>query len=137
MTELHDEKRAEGQHEPDGTWAGWVAIIGGGLLLMVILALLGIWIAFKTVLPHQPLVGAEVEWNQQQAAPGVEPNQAYGREKLLAEEETFLGNYAWLDEERGIARIPIERGIEIMAERKLIANWPAIAMPNSTDGEAK
>jgi hypothetical protein len=40
---------------------------------------------------------------------------------LRAEEEERLTSYGWVDAERGVVRIPIERAIEITAERGLPA----------------
>jgi hypothetical protein len=38
---------------------------------------------------------------------------------LRAEEEAVLKTYGWIDREKGIVRIPIDRAIEIVAERGL------------------
>ena len=39
--------------------------------------------------------------------------------KLRAEENELLGSYAWLDKNSGTVRIPIERAIDLIAERGL------------------
>jgi len=36
---------------------------------------------------------------------------------MEAETDRLLGGYAWVDRERGLVRIPIERAMEIVAER--------------------
>jgi hypothetical protein len=38
----------------------------------------------------------------------------------VAREEAILDSYAWIDRKAGIARIPIDRAIEMLAER----GWP-------------
>ena len=38
---------------------------------------------------------------------------------LRAEEDAILKTYGWIDREKGIVRIPIDRAIEILAERGL------------------
>lgn len=124
------------QHEPDSIWSRSLAAIGIGLLLLVIVTLFGVGLAFKIFFPQKPPINAADAWSRQ-PAPGVQPNQAYDYEQLLAEEKTFLGQYAWQDKDRGIARIPIERGIEIMAERKLHVSWPAEQPVDPTNKEAK
>lgn len=136
-TEVDHNDNAVRRHEPDAVWAGTVASIGIGLLLLVILGLIGIAIAFKILIPSQPLVGAGDEWIRQHQAPGVQPNQAYERERLLADEESFLQQYAWQDKDRGVARIPIERGIEIMARRNMTVEWPGDDQADSGRKEAK
>jgi len=38
---------------------------------------------------------------------------------LRSEEDAMLKSYGWIDQEKGIVRIPIDRAIEILAERGL------------------
>jgi hypothetical protein len=38
---------------------------------------------------------------------------------LHAREDILLGNYSWVDQSKGTVRIPIERAIEIIAQRGL------------------
>ena len=38
---------------------------------------------------------------------------------LRSEEDTLLKSYGWIDREKGIVRIPIDRAIELLAERGL------------------
>jgi hypothetical protein len=38
---------------------------------------------------------------------------------LRSEERAALSEYRWIDRERGVARIPIERAMEIVAESGL------------------
>lgn len=42
-------------------------------------------------------------------------------QKFRAEEDAALDNYAWIDAKTGIVRIPIERAMELTAERGLPA----------------
>jgi hypothetical protein len=42
-------------------------------------------------------------------------------ERFRAREEAALHGYGWVDRERGVVKIPIERAIEILAERGLPA----------------
>jgi hypothetical protein len=43
------------------------------------------------------------------------------REELHAEEERNLGSYGWISREGRVVRIPIERAIELLAQRGLPA----------------
>ena len=65
--------------------------------------------------PRSPLIETDV----QAPAPTLEtePGQILARLRRL--EETQLTTWAWLDAEAGLARIPIDRAIEIVAERGL------------------
>lgn len=50
--------------------------------------------------------------------PGLLVNQSRDMEQLRALEEATLHSYGWVDQERGIVRIPIERAMELVAERE-------------------
>jgi hypothetical protein len=52
---------------------------------------------------------------QLQASPTVD------LEKLRREEDDYLSSYGWVDQREGLVHIPIERAIELMAERGLPA----------------
>jgi hypothetical protein len=38
---------------------------------------------------------------------------------IRAEEEQYLNSYAWVDQKKGVVRIPIDRAIEVLAQRGL------------------
>lgn len=114
-------------HASDVIWTGVVALLGIGLLILIMLAMLSTWTAFRWFVPEPPQADAGVKWTTQNRVPGVEANQAYGRGKLFAEEREFLRQYAWQDDERTVARIPIERGIELMVQREMKIAWPVNA----------
>jgi hypothetical protein len=40
---------------------------------------------------------------------------------LRAEEDEILGSYGWIDRERGIVRVPIDRAITLLAQKGLPA----------------
>ncbi len=120
-TQISDSQRL---HSPDGVWSGTVALSSLGLLVLIILAMIGTSSVFHWLYPGPALKNAGAEWNSQNDIPGVSPNQAYQRGKIEAEEQTYLTEYAWQDKKRGMARIPIQRGIELMAERDLSVRWP-------------
>ena len=46
------------------------------------------------------------------------------RRRVAAEEERHLGRLGWVDREKGIAQIPIDRAIEIIAREGLPARNP-------------
>jgi hypothetical protein len=51
---------------------------------------------------------------------------------LRTQEQQLLGEYRWLDPEAGVARIPIERAIEIVAE-KGISPPPQAPAPSTNE----
>lgn len=120
-------------HTPDAIWSGTIAALGIGLLVLIILAMIGAWSVFHWMYPGPSPTRGTAQWHAQNLIPGVEPNQAYGRARLLAEERAQLQQYGWQDKERGMARIPIDRGIELMAQRDLHVEWPASDEASNAD----
>jgi len=51
---------------------------------------------------------------------------------LHAREDLLLNNYTWIDESKGKVRIPIERAMELIAQRGLPVATPAQAQPEMT-----
>lgn len=51
--------------------------------------------------------------------PSLQARPVAGLEILRAEEEMRLHHYAWLDRAEGVVRIPIERAMDVVAERGL------------------
>jgi len=55
---------------------------------------------------------------------------------LKTRDEMILGNYAWVDKDKGIVRVPIERGMEMLLQRGLPvrAQTPGSASGNEGKG---
>lgn len=51
-----------------------------------------------------------------------------------AHEQALLESYGWIDRDNAIARIPIERAMELVARRGL-PEYPSVAPDASTEGE--
>jgi protein SCO1 len=98
-------------HESYEVFAGrlhWIAVIIVGSLIAII------WLMYE--LAHTWL--APLPRIEHLAPPARPRLQAYPRLELqtvLAQEREALHQYQWVDREHGIARIPIERAMEIMA----------------------
>jgi hypothetical protein len=59
------------------------------------------------------------------AGPSLQPLPALDLARFRAEEDLALGTYGWVDKDKGVVRIPIERAMRLLAERGL----PAAATP--------
>jgi hypothetical protein len=55
------------------------------------------------------------------AGPQLQPNPALELSDLRRQEDAQLNGYGWVDQPTGLVRIPVERAIELMAERGLPA----------------
>ncbi len=121
---MHRDTTGQRGHEPDAVNVRAMALIGLGLLSLVLIAVVGVALAFRSFVPDPPLVTAEKQWQRQNTNPGVVPNQAFDRQRIQANEQALLSRYRWLDKEHRAAQIPIERAIEMMAQRRLQVQWP-------------
>ena len=76
--------------------------------------------------------------------PRLEPFPLAPGQRLRAEEDAILTTYGWVDRKAGLARIPIDRAIEILAARGLppskpmpAAAAPMAAQPPAPAGDAR
>ncbi len=109
-------------HEPSDLKPRTILIFGIALSVTVLLCfLIANWMfhyfsALQTQSspPLSPLA-------QQEAPPGPRL-QAHAPEdlrKFLAEEETTLNSYGWVNQQAGIVRIPIDRAMQLLVQRGL------------------
>ena len=110
------------QHEPNEIGVRYV-VIGLAAIAMLIVAALALnfgWLAIAgrdaDSADVQPATPAP---ENVQTLPRLDPNQAKSLAELRADERRLLTSYEWLDEQQGLARIPIDRAIEIIAEQGL------------------
>ena len=61
------------------------------------------------------------------------PTSSYTAAALRPGEDAILNSYGWVDQKNGIARIPIDRAIDILAARGL----PARPTSTATNGEGE
>lgn len=76
--------------------------------------------------PQNPLVNARVDTRhippeeiQQFPQPRLEKNERTEIDDFLLKEEQTLNSYGWVDQKSGVARIPIERAMQLIAQRGL------------------
>ena len=62
----------------------------------------------------------------QPPAPRLEIKPSESLAVLRAREERALAGYGWIDRERGVARIPVDRAAALLAQRGL-SGWPSQA----------
>jgi hypothetical protein len=113
------------RHEQSGVNAAAVALLGLALAVIVASALvLLVWI-FNRFSVRETRTGHNVRRAPTAIVLPPEPNlQVSPRsdlEELLAAEQKQLDSYGWVDKDKGIVRIPIERAMELIAKRGLPA----------------
>jgi len=130
---LPDLERPEFRHEHRDVdfWAvGKFAI---ALVFLAILSLAGLFGLYQYFLKQeggalqQTEKGFNVDARHRPPAPQLEETPVLDWQRQLAAEEQLLHSYGWVSQKDGIVRIPIERAIDLVAQRGLPARAPAPA----------
>jgi hypothetical protein len=104
---------------------GWSVFVG-----LSAAALIGVIHLFETLRPPSstsPLARVEILPPE----PRLEADPKIVLERVRARESQLLNGFALVDRDAGIARIPIDRAMAILAER----GWPKPSEPSSKAGE--
>jgi hypothetical protein len=100
-----------------------VAIVGLGLATVIALALLvtyGLFHYFYSGETRTRPLPSPLSYSREPTPEprlSVEPGEEL--KTLRSEEDAMLKSYGWIDRDKGVVRIPIDRAIEILAERGL------------------
>jgi hypothetical protein len=101
-----------------------VAVLFAGIILAIVL-MGGLSAFLSLVRGGRPVVrspGPSVELPP--GVPEVDSNQIGTLSKLRVREAALLNEYAWVDRDEGVARIPVGRAMEILARRSARAPEP-------------
>jgi hypothetical protein len=117
------------QHEP-GEFDSEIHIksifgVLAGLVLLVALSFAGMW-TFSKVLRSRsiardpsPLPVAEANQPRPRPRAALQADPTADMQRFAKEEEAAVTSYAWVDRSAGVVQIPVDRAIEIVAERGL------------------
>ncbi len=129
-TDPRPAEHADVAYEKRDTRVSAVLGFGFGLLVLGGVVQLGMWGLFRlfasaahkeqTVL--QPNVAASLKRTPSQ--PRLEPLPLAPRQALRASEDARLSTYGWVDRSGGIARIPIDRAMQLILERGVPGGKP-------------
>jgi hypothetical protein len=127
----HDAE-ADGPLEPAGV-ALWPVLLGAlASVGLMVAAVWGLSAVYDWQVPNRPLPAAE-----QFPSPRVQTHQAEQLKELLAAQRQQLTGYEWANQNKTLIRIPIERAMEIIAQRgaetyaPLLPPGPATADPTA------
>jgi hypothetical protein len=114
-------------------WVVIAGIIAGGLLIVAVTILFFAVVQSPPVLSFPP---AGVAINQAAATPlppepRLEDQPGVTAEFVRSREEPVLNGYGWVDQKNGVARIPIQRAMDLVAQQGL----PARAASDQTQAE--
>jgi hypothetical protein len=111
----------------------FIAILAASLVVIIGIVAALFWMfegeAAETDPPPLPLA----EENPTTPGPLLQVSPREDLDDMRERERQQLSTPAWVDRDRGVARIPIERAMAITAERGL-PNWPAVEEPQSQPG---
>lgn len=102
-----------------------IVAVGIGLLVFLLLSLLltkGIFMGLKYMetKKEKPAFFMIVE-KERTAAPYLEAQPAKDYQQYLQEQTEFVQSYGWINKQEGIVRIPVDRALQIIAQRGLPA----------------
>ncbi len=113
-------------HEPGGVWEKPTFFVALGLLVSVPLCLVCVWLQFQwSEGPRYRGLSAPVLQSPKSQPQYVPPEPrliitpGQGLAVLLTNEDVELNSYGWIDRGSNILRIPIERAMELIAQRGL------------------
>src|ERR1051325_1528701 len=130
-SDLPPQQMLEARHELSDLSPKHIALFGIGLAVTVAAAL---WVG-AALFQHYSGIQIEREPPPTPVASSREPppgprllaNPSQDLQTMRAGEEFILKNYGWIDRQKGIVRIPIDRAIDMLAQKGL----PARAEPNA------
>ena len=99
----------------------YVGYFGISLVVVGVIVFLGVWWMFRTfyALNEDAALARSVTTPQNSGPPEprlqVSPEQ--DNQRLIEQDSEILNRYGWVDQQKGIARIPIDRAMQILAER--------------------
>jgi hypothetical protein len=100
------------KHEPGGITVWTVILIAAGFLLFVAVSLAALYFYYawstRAVAPPEP---------RSFPKPALEATPLLDLQTLQDRQRGQLSGYAWVDRDHGIARIPMERAMKIIAAR--------------------
>jgi hypothetical protein len=133
----HDQIRTaeEAGHEPTtigarGILLGLASIVAALLASMITIG--GLMLYFASREEPAPVVGVPgAKVAPPPGTPMLNARQAGQLEALRAREKEMLTEYEWIDRDAGVARIPIRRAMEILAQNPASLSPPPSGAPAS------
>jgi hypothetical protein len=108
-----------------------------GIALLIALSFAGMW-TFSKVLKARsvardpaPLPVAEANQPRQRPRAALQADPTADMAKFAKEEEAAVTSYAWVDRAAGVVQIPVDRAIDLVAERGLPVPPPLPAAPTA------
>jgi hypothetical protein len=119
---------ADTGHELSDLSARGISLFGLGLALLVIVALLvcyGLLVLLRDSQARRAEPPSALSPSRERpVGPQLEVQPGQAMKEVRRQEEKHLKSYGWIDREKGLAHIPIERAMDILADKGLPARKP-------------
>ena len=120
-------------HETRDTNVRLVVLFGLGTAIVTVLVLLTMWVFYGYTMrreasrdrPAPPLAGER----EPLMGPRLQVSPAQDLREMRESEDEYLNTYGWMDPERGIVRVPIDRAMDLLLEKGLPAREGGEASP--------
>jgi hypothetical protein len=118
-------KTVEAGHELTDLSPKSVALFGTVLALTIIAAVFitaALFRHFYAVERSKQIIPSPLSYTREPTpGPKLSVNPSQELQTMRAAEDSMLNSYQWIDREKGLVRIPIDRAIELLAQRGLPA----------------
>jgi hypothetical protein len=104
-------------------------VMAGIVIHFLLWAVFGYFRGREAWVGPPPSVGIGVDARRLPPEPRLQPSPVRDLEEMQAAENEILEGYTWLDEARGVARIPVSRAIDLLAGEGLPARPPVPPPP--------
>jgi hypothetical protein len=115
-------------HQDDGVREKRIAKVAIGLAVVLPLILVCVWLQYKAMararyrgLTAPTLIAPQSQPQEVMPEPRLIVVSGEGLAELRAQEDAELNTYGWIDRRSNIVRIPIQRAMELIAQRGLPA----------------
>jgi hypothetical protein len=129
-----DLSRPENRHEHRDVNVWAVYKFGIGLALLCVLACALLFGVYKYFLSREggPLAQEQLKVDARNLppAPRLQPAPIADIKDMMAAEDRILNGYGWVDREKGVTHIPIDRAIDLLAQRGV----PSRPQPHAASG---
>lgn len=111
---MHEPARISDPSDVDLRGVAWgAALVAAG----IVVALLAAWLALRLLRPPGGYAGPNAVGTMRAEAPRLEPAPQTARAAYDAEKARLIDSYGWVDRKGGVARIPVEHAMRVMADR--------------------
>lgn len=130
-------------HEETDADAHAITQFGVALLFVVVVSQLALWWLFNSFARQEsqlsPPVSALVRTQAptEPPEPRLQANPQADMRLMREKEEAILNHYGWVDPNRGVVRIPIDRALDLVAERGLPQFKAAAPVANGAKAVAR